>query len=248
LYGCKEHKWTYERGSAVCIECGIVNDEDLQLVNKVEYIEIKQTKEKGKISANTIRAIKLDKRINYQDKKNYLLAGLLDVLAEIDISMVWKQLILNHVKNLNPQNMKDIFDYFVLTIIKFEIPITNTAMLRVLKKYKLGKKAFEDFKYKQRKYEWYVWKMLSNLSFLSPRGKTYIYKLVREQYNYILSKTIGIDPTALIGVLCYHIVRKKYGDNKRDWYISPKYRNMGFFDINRKTYQNYKERGYLNGN
>ncbi len=243
---CEKHEWKYERGSAVCGVCGLVNEEDLQLVSGFGFVEEKEVRTKGKISPSTRRAIRLDKRIKYQIKKNYLLSGLLDVLAEIDISMVQKQLIVNHVKKLNPKNWKDIFDYFILTIIKFEIPITNKAMLRVLKKYKLGKKAFEDFKYKQRNYDWYIWKLLANLKFLIVEEMMVIYKQVRVQYNYVLSKTIGIDPTALIGCLCYHVVRKKYGDNSKKSYISPKYRNMGFFNINRKTYQNYKERGYFN--
>ena len=241
MYGCKEHDWIYERG-----ECGTVNEEDLQLVKGYGFVEEKEVRIKGKVSPGILRAIRLDKRIKYQIKKNYLLAGLLDVLAEIDISMVQKQLIVNHVKKLNPKNWKDIFDYFILTIIKFEIPITNKALLRVLKGYKLGKKAFDDFGYKQRNYDWYTWKILANLKFLIVEEMLVIYKRVRNQYNYVLSKTIGIDPTALIGCLCYHIVRELYGNKNKKPYISPKYRNMGFFNINRKTYQNYKERGYLN--
>ena len=165
-YGCKEHDWVYERGCAVCRECGIVNEEDLQLATTkaiFEDIKIKPYK-----SSSTVkRFLKLDKRIKYQIKKNYLLDGLLDVLAEIDISMIQKQLIINHVNKLNPKGWKDVFDYFLLTIITFEIPITNSRLIEVLSKYKLGRKAFEDFKYKQRSYDWYIWKLLAKLKFLS---------------------------------------------------------------------------------
>ena len=247
MYECKEHHWIYDRGCAVCDECGLVNEDDLQLVDggfvHIETSEGKRKKEK--VNPSTRRAINLDKRIKYQIKKNYLLSGLLDVLTEIDVSMVQKQLIVNHVKNLNPKNMKDIFDYFILTIIKFEIPITNKAMLRVLKKYKLGKKAFNDFKYKQRNYQWYVWKLLSNLKFLKGTETTDIYKKVIWRYNYVISKTIGIDPTALIGCLCYHLIKERYGNKEKIYYIGPKHRNMEFFNINSTTYLNYKERGYL---
>jgi len=229
----------------VCTECGLVEEDDLQLVGGFVYIETKEEKRKEKISSRTRRAIKLDKKIKYQIKKNYLLEALLDVLAEIDISMVQKQLIFNHVRKLNPKNMKDIFDYFILTIIKFEIPITNKAILRVLKGYKLGKKSFDDFRYKQRNYDWYVWKLLSNLKFLWGIEMARTYKEVIERYRHVIDKTIGIDPIALIGCLCYHVIRKNFGDKIRSSYVSPKYRNMGFFNINGATYQNYRERGYL---
>ena len=246
MYECKEHHWIYDRGSAVCDECGIVNEDDLQLVNGYVYIETNEGKRKKEtLSSNITRSINIDKRIKYQLKRNYLLAGLLDVLAEIDISMVQKQLIVNHVKKLNPRNIKDVFDYFILTIIKFEIPITNKAMLRVLKNYKLGKKAFEDFKYKQRDYNWYIWKLLSNIKFLSDEGNADVYKVVKEQYDFVLSKTIGIDPTALIGCLCYHVIRKKYGNNSKKCYVGPKHRHMKFFNIYERIYNNYKKKGYL---
>ncbi|KKK86550.1 hypothetical protein LCGC14_2762140, partial [marine sediment metagenome] len=129
-----------------------------------------------------------DKRIKYQIKKNYLLNRLLDVLAEIDISMIWKQLIVNHVKKLNPKCWKDTFDYFILTIIKFEIPITNKALLRVINKLQtktkeIAKKSFEGFKYKQRSYDWYIWQLLSKFDFLSNRKMTEIYIKIRKQYG-----------------------------------------------------------------
>lgn len=248
MYECDEHKWIYDRGSAVCTECGLVNEDDVQLVNGYVYIETKGGKRKEKINSRTRRAIKLDKRIKYQIKKNYLLDILLDVLAEIDISMIQKQLILNHVRKLNPKNIKDIFDYFILTVIKFEIPITNKAMLKVLKGYKLGKKAFDDFKYKQRNYDWYAWKLLSNLKFLLGVEMARTYKEVIERYRHIINKTIGIDPTALIGSLCYHIIREKFGDNSKSCYVDPRYRNIELFYINRMTYNNYKKKGYLKNN
>ena len=247
MYGCEKHEWKYDRGCAVCTECGLVNEDDVQLVSgAVYYIETNEGKQKKqKVSPDIKRAINIDKRIKYQIKRNYLLAGLLDVLAEINISMVQKQLILNHVRKLNPRNMKDVFDYFILTIIKFEIPITNKAMLRVLKNYKLGKKAFDDFKYKQRDYSWYIWKLLSKIKFLSDEGNAEIYKIVKERYDYVLSKTIGIDPTALIGCLCYHVIRKKYGNRSKKCYVGPKHRHMKFFNIYERIYNNYKKKGYL---
>ena len=113
---CKEHDWKYERGCAVCTECGLVNEGDLQLVSNFWGFEDVKTKH-YKINSNTKRFLRLDKRIKYQLRKNYLLSGLLDVLAKIDISMVQKQLIVNHVNKLKPKGWKDVFDYFILTII-----------------------------------------------------------------------------------------------------------------------------------
>jgi len=241
---CKKHHWIYQRGCAVCDKCGLVNEEDLQLVRSSRHFEDIKIR-KYRSTSNTKRILKLDKRIKYQLKKNYLLDGLLDVLAQIDISMVQKQLIINHVNKLRPNNWKDVFDYFILTIIKFEIPITNSKLLDVLKDYKLGKKAFEDFKYKQRSYEWYIWQLLSKFSFMSNEEMTEIYKRVRKQYLFIIGKTIGIDPTALIGALCHHIIKKNYGDNKKKNYVSPKKRYAELFNINRMVYSNYKRKGYL---
>jgi len=248
---CEVHEWKYERGSAVCSVCGLVNDEDLQMVSGFGYFEEKE-KVVGKISSHLQRAIRLDKRIKYQIKKNYLLAGLLDVLAEIDISMVQKQLILNHVRKLSPKNVKDVFDYFILTIIKFEFPITNKALLRVINKLPtttkaIAKSSFEGFKYKQRSYEWYIWKLLSKLKFLIVEEMLVIYKKERDQYNYVLSQTQGIDPTALIGCLCYHVVRELYGNKGKKNYVSTQKRSIGYFNTNLENYYNYKERGYLDG-
>ena len=244
MYGCKEHTWKYERGCAVCRECGLVNDDDLRLSEEFSYFEESKSK-RFKLTSDIKRFLKLDRRIKYQIRKNYLLDGLLDVLAEIDISMIQKQMILNHVNKLNPKGWKDVFDYFILTIIKFEIPITNSALLRVLKGYKLGKKAFEDFKYKQRSYEWYIWKLLSKLNFLKATERTGIYKRVRKKYLFIMDKTIGLDPTALIGAICHHIIKITYGNRKKGNYISPKKRYAEVFNINRTIYKNYKEKGYL---
>ncbi len=244
-YGCEEHDWKYERGCAVCHGCGLVNNEDLQLVEELTYFENIKTK-RYKLTSDMKRFLKLDSRIKYQLRKNYLLNGLLDVLAEIDISMTQKQMIINHVNKLNPKGWKDVFDYFILTIIKFEIPITNSTLLRVLKGYKLGKKAFEDFKYKQRSYDWYIWKLLSKLDFLKATEKTNIYKRVRTRYLFIMDKTIGLDPTALIGAICHHIIKISYGNRKKKNYVSPKKRYAEVFDINRTIYKNYKGKGYLN--
>lgn len=243
-YGCDEHDWVYERGCAVCRECGEVNEEDLYLAKSKTLFEDVKTKS-YKLNSNTKRFLKLDKRIKYQIKKNYLLDGLLDVLAEIDISMIQKQLIINHVNKLRPKGWKDVFDYFLLTIIKFEIPITNSALLRVLKKYKLGKKAFDDFKYKQRSYDWYIWQLLAKLDFLSEIEKTSLYKRVRKRYLFIMDKTIGLDPTALIGALCHHVIKITYGDRSKKNYVSPKKRYAEVFNINRTIYKNYKGKGYL---
>jgi len=249
---CDDHQWNYERGCAVCTECGIVDEEDLHLVRSSKQFEDLKTK-KFKVGSLTRRALKLDKSIKHKIKKTYLLNGLLDVLKQIDISMVQKQLIINHVKKLNPLNVKDTFDYFILTIIKFEIPITNKALLRVINKLQtttkeIAKRSFEGFKYIQRKYDWYIWQLLSKFDFISSKRTTEIYKRVRTQYHYILSQTQGIDPTALIGCLCYHLVKEFYGNNKdKKNYISTRKRSVGYFNTNLESYYNYKKRGYLNG-
>ena len=249
-YGCKEHYWKYERGCAVCHGCGLVNDEDLQLVRSFKQFEDLKTKT-FKVGSLTRRALRLDKSIKNKIKKNYLLNGFLDVLKEIDISMVQKQLILNHVKKLNPNNVKDVFDYFILTIIKFEIPITNKALLRVINNLQtttkgIAKRSFEGYKYIQRNYEWYIWQLLSKLDFLTDIEKTTIYKRVRKQYLFIMNKTIGIDPTAFIGCLCYHIVKELYGNKDKNNYVNTRKRSVGYFNTNLGSYYNYKKRGYLN--
>jgi len=246
---CEEHDWKYERGCAVCRECGLVNEEDLQLVRSSwRFGDVKR--KPYKINSNTKRFLRLDKRIKYQYRKNYLLSGLLDVLAEIDISMIQKQLIINHVNKLKPKGWKDVFDYFILTIIKFEIPITNKALLRVINNLytttkEIAKKSFEGFRYKQRSYEWYIWQLLSKFKFLSNERMTEIYKRVRKQYLFIMSKTIGIDPTALIGCLCYHIIRELYGNKDKGKYVSTQKRSVGHFNTNLESYYNYKNKGYL---
>ena len=246
---CKKHDWIYERGCAVCRECGLVDDENLQLVRSSrQFQDVKIRRYKS--TSDTKRIIRLDKRIKYQLKKNYLLNGLLDVLSKIDISMEQKQLIINHVNKLRPKGWKDVFDYFILTIIKFEFPITNKALLRVINNLytttkEIAKKSFEGFKYKQRSYEWYIWKILSKFDFLSNEEMTEIYKRARKQYLFVIGKTIGIDPTALIGVLCYHIIRELYGNKDKNNYISTQKRSVRHFNTNLESYYNYKEKGYL---
>ena len=244
MYGCEKHTWKYDRGCAVCTECGIVEEADLQLVKSSRGFGDPKIKP-YKINSNFRRILKRDKALKSELRKKYLLDGLIEVLTKIDISMEQKQLIINHVNKLQPKGWKDVFDYFILTIIKFEFPITNKALLRVLKEYKLGKKAFDDFKWKQRSYEWYIWKILSKIKFLKDTEKTTIYKRVRKQYLYVLGKTIGIDPIAFIGCLCYHIIRELYGNKDKDNYVNAQKRSVRYFNTNLESYYNYKKKGYL---